>query len=907
MILNIDSDPKKGWIASKGNPFTVTIFNSLPGAKKFRNGILYFELSRANVEMLETMAPDAVWRGPIKDKRKFFAEIRENERKSREQKLSDLPPVVDFPFKTKPYEHQLKAFSLGRGKEYYGYFMEQGCVDLHTEYLTPTGWRKISDYDSGPVAQWNLDGSIEFVEPEEYHVKPCDVMMRFKTKYGVDQKLSLDHRMLLTYGYKPKRRTLHDGWCEYLREEGGRWLIETNPHKLSVRVADIAGERTKAYVPCHFSYSGPGLALTDEQIRLQVAFIADGSYGVAKMDVTPTKTREGSIRIKKDRKKTRLIRLLEEAGVSYKRRDVEDGFSIFTFIPPINHKHFIRDYWWNASEHQKLIISEECLYWDGSVERKQFFSSREEDAEFIQFCYNSTGRRARITVDSREGWNSSYVVTWTEEPLELMKGSLEPTEDGKMYCFTVPSSYLVFRRNGCVFVSGNTGKTKVMLDDAADIFLHGGYNGGIDTLVVIAPNGVHRQWVTEQIPTHLSDAVKYRAAYTTASPSKEEAAQMAEMLAFSDGLRIISVHTEFLSSKKGKQFLFDLASSCNAMCLVDESTRFKEKSSGRTTTLLSIASLFKYRRIATGTPVTQGVQDLFTQFSFLSENILGYNSFYSFRNHFCKMGGFQNKKIVGVINEDELISKIDSHSFRVTKEECLDLPERIYIRREVPLTDRQREVYRQLKQKFLLELESGEIVTVKMAMTRMTRLQQIANGFLWIRQKKNNLGDIVTEEVHEEYPTNRVQATVDILEESKTDQKFIIWLKYEGDYELLAPALKKAGISFTSYTGNLSSDEAEANLEKFKTDKSIKVLLSTPKKGGIGLNLTVASNVIWFSRDFSLENELQANDRIHRMGQTEKVVVYYLVAPNTVDEHIEKIQAAKLATATSLVDYKDFI
>lgn len=578
MILTIDSDPKKGWIIAKGNPFTVTIFNSLPGTKKFRNGILYFEMSRQNVEHLQNIAPDAVWKGPIKDKIGFYAEIRERERKSREQKLRDLPPVTDFPFKTTPYEHQLKAFSLARGREYFGYFMEQG-----------------------------------------------------------------------------------------------------------------------------------------------------------------------------------------------------------------------------------------------------------------------------------------------------------------------------------------TGKTKVMLDDSADIFLHGGENGGIDTLVVIAPNGVHRQWVTEQIPTHLSDAVKYKAAYTSANPTREEAQMMEEMLAFSGGLRILAVHTEYLSSKKGKAFLYDFLHSCNAMGLVDESTRFKEPSSNRTKTLLELKNLFKYRRIATGTPVTQGVQDLYTQLAFLSEDILGFTSFYSFRNHFCKMGGFQNKKIVGTLNEEELISKLDAHTFRVLASECLDLPERVYIRREIPLTDEQTEKYAQLKKKFLLELESGEIVTVKMAMTRMIRLQQIANGFLWIRQKKDPMGNFITPEIHEEYKTNRVQATVDILEESRADQKFIIWLKFEGDYELLAPALRKAGITFTSYTGNLSTADAETNLEAFKTDPNIKVLLSTPKKGGIGLNLTVASNMIWFSRDFSLEAELQADARIYRMGQEQRVVVYTLVAPKTVDEHIERIQAGKLATATSLVDYKDFI
>ncbi len=896
----IDSDEKKAWVEGRVAPHVFNALAELPGRKRYVQGKPFFELSRSNLEFLDTRLDGVTWQGPAANLVQQFRAMREAEKETRAKRW-EKPEDADFPFKVKPYEHQLMAFGLARGKRAFGYFMEQGCVDLDTEYLTPTGWRKISEYGAGKVAQWNLDNTINFVEPEEYHVKPCDTMMRFTSKYGIDQKLSLDHRMLVTYGYKPTRKTAKDGWGEFIRPYGDRWLVETTPSKITEKTSSVNTNRTKCYIPCTFDYNGPGMKFTEAEIRLQVAFIADGSFGSARIDYRPG--RKGGIRIKKERKKDRLVYLLEQTKIPYTRRDTEDGFSIFTFLPPTSEKHFTHPHWWEASRDQLRIIAEESLHWDGSVERNQFYSSDKRDADFIQFCFNATGRRSRLGVDRREGWRDSYVITNTEEPLELLKGQLEPTEDGKMYCFTVPSTYLVFRRNGCVFVSGNTGKTKVLLDDAADIYLNGGDEGKIDTLIIIAPNGVHAQWVNEQIPEHLTQSVAWVGGYTVAAPSMEQARRLRKAKEFKDGLRIVAIHIDMMSHASGKTLLRELLLSSRAMLVVDESSRIKDSASKRTKALLELGRLAKYRRILTGTPISQGVEDLYSQFAFLDKNILGYNSFFAFRNHFCRMGGFQNKKIVGYVNEDELKRKIDSYTYRVLKEDCLDLPEKNFIRHEVLFTDEQAEVYQAMKKDFFLDLEAG-ILTARLALTRLIRLQQLIGGFIWKREKKDKgSGAIIEPEVYQEFPNNRVARTIDIIHEAQG--KVIVWLKFEGDWRLLTRALTAAKIGWVDYVGSTPQSDRLKNIESFRSDAAVKVFLSSPKSGGVGLNLTVASEVIWYSRDFSLENELQANDRCHRIGQHFPVNYHYLITPRSVDERIDKVLKSKKAVAENLIDIRD--
>jgi hypothetical protein len=455
------------------------------------------------------------------------------------------------------------------------------------------------------------------------------------------------------------------------------------------------------------------------------------------------------------------------------------------------------------------------------------------------------------------------------------------------------------------FMEQGTGKTKVMIDRAADLYLNGGVNGKIDTLVVVSLNGVHAQWINEQMVEHMTPDVPWRGGYTVAYPTPHERRSLQEALDFKEGLRVIAVHVDSLSHVKGQQFFENLLKTSRAYVTLDESLFIKQPSSKRTKFLLSMRKHALYRDIATGTPITQGVEDLYTQFAWMSPDILGYNSFFAFRNHFCKMGGYQGKKIVGYINEDELKQKIDSHTYRVLKDDCLDLPDRHYIRREVLFTPEQRKIYDQMRKEFWLELDEG-VLTARMAMTRVIRLQQLVNGFIWKRVKKDKItGQIIEPELYQEFPNGRVQAAIDIINQAQG--KVIVWVKFEGDHRLLTKALDEAKIGWVDYVGPTPQDQRAKNIDSFRHDPDVKVFLSSPQTGGTGLNLTVASTVIWFSRDFSLTKELQANDRCHRIGQKEKVNYFYLVTPKTVDEKIDKILAAKKSIAENIIDIRSLV
>lgn len=462
------------------------------------------------------------------------------------------------------------------------------------------------------------------------------------------------------------------------------------------------------------------------------------------------------------------------------------------------------------------------------------------------------------------------------------------------------------------FMEQGTGKTKALLDDAADIFLNGGDSGPIDTLIIIAPNGVHAQWVNEQVPEHLSPSVPWAGGYTVASPTPAEALRLSKAKLFRQGLRIIAIHIDMMSHKSGKELLGELLRSSKAMLVIDESSRIKDESSKRTKNILELGRLAKYRRILTGTPVSQGVEDLYSQFKFLDKDILGYDSFYSFRNHFCQLRTMEVKagkktrkfhKITGYVNQEELKRKIDAYSFRVLKSECLDLPEKNFIRQEVLLTPEQKDLYAKMKKEFFLDLENG-LLTARMAITRLIRFQQIINGFVWKHAKKDpETGRIVEPEIYQEFPNNRVDRAVDIIREAQG--KVILWVKFQGDHRLLTKALDAAKIGWVDYVGTTPQQDRQGNIDRFRNDPDVKVFISSPKSGGTGLNLTVASEVVWFSRDFSLEAELQANDRCHRIGQHNVVNYHYLITPKTIDDRIDLILKTKKSIAENIIDIRD--
>lgn len=417
-----------------------------------------------------------------------------------------------------------------------------------------------------------------------------------------------------------------------------------------------------------------------------------------------------------------------------------------------------------------------------------------------------------------------------------------------------------------------TGKTKVTLDVAAWLYLA----GKIDTLAIVCVNNGHRKWTEDEVPLHLPDACR-QVTYCH-SPKWDSDAKHIEFnraAKYKKGLRIFSFNIEaFSGTSPGAKARLEAILGPRTMLVLDESTRIKNKEANRTKYLLKIAPRAGYRRILTGTPVTKGVEDLYTQLFFLDKYILGYETFTAFRNTFCVMGGFMQRGIIGYQNLDELTAKLDIYSYRCLKSECLDLPEKVYMTPwKFDLTPKQKTIYNDLAKEFVAEFQN-DTLTAPLALARLTRLHQIACN-LWPYEEVNEVTGAAswkTRFIEDPQTDPRFRTTLDIIDE--TPGKVMIWSRFRPNTDFLAEQLKDKGfILFKTY------DDAK----RFQTDPNVKGGIANPASFGIAIDLYEAEAEIFYSNDNDLEKRLQAEDRGHRRGLRHVLTIHDLVARGTAD------------------------
>jgi SNF2 family DNA or RNA helicase len=339
------------------------------------------------------------------------------------------------------------------------------------------------------------------------------------------------------------------------------------------------------------------------------------------------------------------------------------------------------------------------------------------------------------------------------------------------------------------------------------------------------------------------------------------------------------------------------------MMVIDESTTIKTPTSARSKSTEKVGRGARFKRIATGSPVTKSPMDLYQQCAFLSPNCLNAASYYSFQARYAvvierSVATHSFKQVVGYRRLDELKEKLDRFSFRVTKEECLDLPDKLYVKREVDLTDEQKRAYLQMKSMALSQFKEGVTSTVN-ALTQLMRLHQIVCGHV-----KLDNGEVI------ELPNNRIGELLSVVEE--TDGKIIIWANYRHDIEAIKLALSKEyGMnSVGMYYGDTDDDERKRVLEEFqKPNSEMRFFVGNPSTGGYGLTLTAAHTMVYYSNSFDLEKRLQSEDRAHRIGQTKNVTYIDLIAVGTVDEKIVKALRDKIDIATQVMgeDFKQWL
>ena len=441
------------------------------------------------------------------------------------------------------------------------------------------------------------------------------------------------------------------------------------------------------------------------------------------------------------------------------------------------------------------------------------------------------------------------------------------------------------RENYAYFMEMGTGKTKVTIDNIAYLYLQ----RKITSVLIIAPKSVYTNWESE-IETHMPDVLKYKI-YKWNIDKPKDYFKMDE----SPDLKIFLINVEALSTKRGYQACVEylLKNKLNFVAL-DESTTIKNRSAKRTKNILSLAKVSHIKRILTGSPITKSPLDLFTQCAFLSPELLGFSSYLAFRNRYAEMKtlhmhGRQIQIVNGFKNLGELSNKLKEFSYRVLKEDCLDLPDKIFIKREIQLSPDQRRLYDQMKKEAIAILKGKQSTTVN-TLTQLMRLQQITCGHF-------TADDGATQPI----ANNRITELMDVLEE--TEGKAIIWAHYQYDITAIIDAVsKKYGKeSIVDYYGLTPQEERQPNIKSFQDDPKCRFIVGTPSTGGYGITLTAANTVIYYSNGYDLEKRLQSEDRAHRIGQKKSVTYVDIMADDTVDEKIVQALRKKINIASEVL------
>jgi SNF2 family DNA or RNA helicase len=447
------------------------------------------------------------------------------------------------------------------------------------------------------------------------------------------------------------------------------------------------------------------------------------------------------------------------------------------------------------------------------------------------------------------------------------------------------------KENFALFMEMGTGKSKVLVDNIAMLY----DKGKINAALVIAPKGVYRNWERQEIPVHMPEHVVYQIVTWSPSNTKKQQQENAKLFKHGEELVIFLMNIEAFSTKKGLVIAEKFLLSHSALMAIDESTTIKSPTASRTKSVLNLRRYAKYRRILTGSPVTKSPLDLYTQCYFLDPLYLDFSSYYTFRNRYALMverrsGSHTYKLVTGYTRLDELNSKLDKFSYRVLKEDCLDLPDKVYMKRNVPLTPEQIKAYDSMKKNAVAVLQNSQ-TTAASALAQMVRLHQITCGHL-----KTDSGEV------KHLKNNRVNELLNILEE--IDGKVIIWAIYRHDIQQIREILSERYGEETveSFYGDTPEIDRQDIVIRFQDRKDpLRFFIGNPRTGGYGLTLTASHTVIYYSNSYDLEIRLQSEDRAHRISQTKKVTYIDLMSEGTVDEFIIKNLRGKINLANKVL------
>jgi len=440
------------------------------------------------------------------------------------------------------------------------------------------------------------------------------------------------------------------------------------------------------------------------------------------------------------------------------------------------------------------------------------------------------------------------------------------------------------------FMEMGTGKTKVLIDNMSMLY----DKGKIDGALIVAPKGVIKTWYEQEIPTHLPKHIENVTVLWQSNINKTQQEKLETLFKIETALHILVMNVEALSTEKGVKFASKFLNSHKTLMAIDESTTIKTPTAKRTKNIIDLGAIAKYRRIMTGSPVTKNPLDLYTQCYFLDPYLLDFASYYAFRNRYAVMKTMHVRgRSIQVVhkfqNLGELSELVKKFSYRVLKEDCLDLPPKNWTKRHIQLSKEQQKLYDEMKKTALATL-NGKVTSTMTVITQLMRLQQITCGHF-----------VADDGTTQEIKNNRITELMDVLDE--IEGKAIIWGHWQRDIQNIVNEIEKVHGpgSVVSYYGLTPQDERQDNIRKFQSDPKCRFMVGTPSTGGYGITLTAANTVIYYSNGYDLEKRLQSEDRAHRIGQKKNVTYIDIIAEKTVDEKIQESLRKKINIASEVM------
>jgi SNF2 family DNA or RNA helicase len=449
------------------------------------------------------------------------------------------------------------------------------------------------------------------------------------------------------------------------------------------------------------------------------------------------------------------------------------------------------------------------------------------------------------------------------------------------------------------FLEMGLGKTAMAISNFCILWLE----KKIEAVIILAPKGVHKQWIADEIPKHINPSIPLNmtlwssgAAYESSDLKVHDALNIFALnidavntrdgrFAIIQFLNLFGARFRIETSKKGIQY-YVVESKSKVMFIVDESHQIGNNSS-RTHEVIEYGKLAAYKRILTGTPIATSLLNIWYQFRFLDPKIIGIEYITTFKSRFCELGGYTGYEVSGSKNEEEFYAIIAPYSYRKTKKECLDLPEKIFAHRTYMLGNETRHHYENIKEAFMTKLKSGNIVAPANALASLVRLQQILSGFL--PDEDENFD--ASKRVYEIFSYERAEIALQMVRQ--IEGQVIIWARFIPDIKCIKHHFRK------EFADDIVSMEEN---EKFRSGKK-KILLSNQAKG-IGGNLQESgcTNMIYYNNSFNLIHRLQSEDRVHRMGMRGALTIWDITADKTVDKTIADNLKAKKDLAQFVLD-----